>query len=106
MRIPLEFPPAGTPYPRYVPALTRAGWYKYLFLEAASDPEALSRMLSLFCNETYRPGVLQHPDVQKQDRTEIPALATRAKSMGNVLQRVCQETAAVMLTHPAVGASR
>jgi hypothetical protein len=103
LRIPLEFPPAGTPYPRYIPALNRAGWYKYLFMEAASEPDSLSKMVSLFCSDTYRPGILQHPDVNKQDRTEIPALATRAKSVRNVLERVCQETAAAMQTAAQTG---
>jgi hypothetical protein len=96
MRIPNEFPPAGTPYPRYIPALNRAGWYKCLFLEVASEPEALSKMLPLFCSDTYRPGILQHPDVQKQDKSEIPSLANRARSVRTLLERVCQETAAAM----------
>lgn len=103
MRIPLEFPPAGTPYPRYMPALNRVGWYKYLFLEAASEPESLSRMLSLFCSDTYKPGILQHPDVDKQDRTEITVLTMRAKSVRTVLERVCQEMAAAMQAAAQVG---
>jgi hypothetical protein len=96
MRIPLQFPSAGAQYPSYMPALNRAGWYKSLFLEAVSEPETLSRMLSQFCGHSYRPGILQHPDVQKQDKTELPALTERAKSVRTVLQRVCEETAAAM----------
>src|SRR5690242_9031235 len=72
---------AEAPYPTYVPALTRAGWYKSLFIELLCEPEGLQAMLSVFCAETYKPGVLNQPDIQKQDKTETPGLGARANAM-------------------------
>jgi hypothetical protein len=96
IKIPQEFPAAHAKYPTYMPALNRAGWYKSLFLEAVAEPGTLDKMIGIFCSDSYRPGVLRHPDLQKQDRTENVGLAERAKSVRTVLQRVCQEMAAAM----------
>jgi hypothetical protein len=96
MKLALSPPAADAPYPEYMPALNRAGWYKYLFLEVLCEPECLGKFMSLFCADTYKPGVMLHPDFQKQDRADLPALSERAKAMRGVLQRVCQEAAQAM----------
>ncbi|KAF2190148.1 hypothetical protein K469DRAFT_24392 [Zopfia rhizophila CBS 207.26] len=76
-----ELPPATSTYTEYMPALNRAGWYKYLFLELVGEPEMLEKMVAIFCADTYKPGFLQHPDLQKRDKDEPGALAARANSL-------------------------
>jgi hypothetical protein len=84
-------------YATYMPALNRAGWYKYAFLNWLHQPGELEKMLSAFCADTYNPGILNQPDIQKRDRNESPALVSRAAAMGTtVVSRVCQEVAAQM----------
>lgn len=95
IKIPPE-PPGSASYATYMPALNRAGWYKYIFLELVAEPEGLDKMISAFCNDTYKPSILNQPDLQKQDKTENPVLASRAKAVRNVITKVCQETAAAM----------
>ncbi|KAF2112859.1 hypothetical protein BDV96DRAFT_601682 [Lophiotrema nucula] len=100
MRIPEPAPPTAT-YPAYFPAVNRAGWYKYLFLETICQPNNLHTLLSAFCAETYKPSALNQPDLQKQDRTEFPALAARANAVRNAaLPRVCAETAQRLQSTP------
>ncbi|KAJ4356759.1 uncharacterized protein N0V89_004795 [Didymosphaeria variabile] len=84
-------------YPVYMPALNRAGWYKYAFLNWLHQPEDLGKMLSAFCADTYNPGILNQPDIQKRDRNESPALVARATATSNTaVSRVCQEVVAQM----------
>jgi hypothetical protein len=91
-------------YPLYVPALNRAGWYKYLFLELIVEPEGLSKMMVAFCGDTYKPNVLNQPDLQKRDRTELTGLVDRASAIKNAaMTRVCQETAKAMQVARAAG---
>jgi hypothetical protein len=84
-------------YPSYVPALNRAGWYKYFFLEMIVEPEGLDKMMPAFCSDTYKPKVLNQPDLQKRDRTELTGLVGRANRTRNAaMARVCQEAAKAM----------
>ncbi|KAF2004280.1 hypothetical protein P154DRAFT_55769 [Amniculicola lignicola CBS 123094] len=88
--------PTSFGYPMYVPALNRAGWYKYFFLEMIHETENLDKLLPAFCADTYNPTVLNQPNLQKQDRSENPGLAGRVNAIRAVMGRVCQETAAGM----------
>jgi hypothetical protein len=65
----------------YVPALSRAGWYKWLFFESLCEPSSLQEMVSGFCAESYKPGVLNQPDFAKQDKSEMADLAARATAI-------------------------
>lgn len=94
MRIPLEPPADNTPYPTYFPALNRAGWYKFLFLDLVAQPESLEKLLSTLCGDTYKPGVLNQPDLAKRDRAPVPALTARAKLIQDHANRVAEEIAA------------
>lgn len=67
--------------PTYVPALNRAGWYKFLFIDLLSRPETLERLLTAFCQDTYNPQALNQPDVHKWNRNEVPGLQERARSI-------------------------
>lgn len=97
MKIPGEPVPENLAYPSYMPALNRAGWYKYIFLEMICEPEGLEKMLPAFCSDTYKPNVLNQPDLLKRDRTELTALTARASAIRTAaIPRVCQETAAAM----------
>lgn len=97
LKIPAGPAPANVAYPTYMAALNRAGWYKYCFLECNSEPEKLGKFLSTFCADTYKPDVLNQPDLQKQDRTEHAALKARAQAVEvEATKRVCEETAAAM----------
>ncbi|KAF2746118.1 hypothetical protein M011DRAFT_478502 [Sporormia fimetaria CBS 119925] len=100
LRISTNEQPADAPYPTYIPALNRHGWYKSLFLEALAEPESLHRMLYAFSIDTYRPGILDHPDTAKMDKPEMPGLAERAKEVRAVLERVCAEVAKEMQEAP------
>jgi hypothetical protein len=97
LRLPDESTLASASYATYMPALNRAGWYKYAFLNWLHQPEDLEKMLSAFCADTYTPGILNQPDMQKRDRNESPALVSRATAIGTtVMSRVCQEVVAQM----------
>ena len=76
-----ELPPSTSLYPSYTPALNRAGWYRYLFLELVGEPEMLEKMLSAFCGETYKPNALNQPDLQKRDGSDPQGLAARANTL-------------------------
>ena len=79
-------------YPTYMPALNRAGWYKYFFLNLLHQPEELDKMLNAFCADTYKPGILNQPDVQKRDKNESAGLVSRATAISTgAVSRVCQE---------------
>ncbi|KAL5455553.1 hypothetical protein PMIN06_004383 [Paraphaeosphaeria minitans] len=85
-------------YPTYMPALNRAGWYKYSFLNWLHQPEDLEKLLAAFCADTYyNPGILNQPDIQKRDKNESPALVSRATAISTTaVSRVCQEVVAQM----------
>lgn len=92
-----EAPSANATYATYIPALNRAGWYKFFFLEMMQGPSNIGQLLSTLCPDTYKPGVLNHPDLSKRDRAEIPALQARAAEIQAVaIKRVCDETRAAM----------
>ncbi|KAF2205695.1 hypothetical protein GQ43DRAFT_467959 [Delitschia confertaspora ATCC 74209] len=92
-----ELPAQSSPYPTYMPALNRSGWYKYLFLELLGEPESLEKILPLFCADTYRPNGAHHPNLTRRDRGEPSGLNARANQIRTgAIARVCQETAAVM----------
>jgi hypothetical protein len=89
--------PETQAYPSYMPALNRAGWYKYFFLEMIVEPEGLNKTMAALCSDTYKPNVLNQPDLQKRDRTELTGLVGRASAIRNAaMTRVCQETAKAM----------
>ena len=81
----------------YIPALNRAGWYKFFFLEMLHGPDNINKMMPALCSETYKPGVLHHPDLTKRDKAEAPALQSRATEIqAAVINQVCEETKAAM----------
>ncbi|KAJ4990815.1 hypothetical protein SVAN01_03604 [Stagonosporopsis vannaccii] len=85
----------------YMPALNRAGWYKFFFLEMMHGPDNINKLMPALCNETYKPGVLHHPDLHKRDRAEAPALQARAAEIQQMaINQVCNETKAAMLAAP------
>lgn len=97
LKVVAERPSASTGYATYVPALNRAGWYKFLFLEAMHGPEDVCKLLPALCGDTYKPGVLNHPDLNKRDRAELPALQARAAQVQSfAIQRVCEEAKTAM----------
>ena len=67
----------------YIPALNRAGWYKYFFLEMLHEPDRLEKMLTAICPDTYKPGVFNQPDVDKRDGTVTASLAGQAAAIRN-----------------------
>jgi hypothetical protein len=85
-------------YATYMPALNRSGWYKFFFLETlATAPEDIGDLIPVLCGDTYRPGVLNHPDLSKRDKTELPALQARAAAIQTyAIGRVCAETKTAM----------
>ncbi|KAF2678549.1 hypothetical protein K458DRAFT_394826 [Lentithecium fluviatile CBS 122367] len=88
---------SNTITPTYMPALNRAGFYKYLFLTMMHEPDKLEQMLNAYCGDTYKPGVLNQPDVQKRDKTPLPGLAAQATAIETAaLSCVCQEMAALV----------
>ncbi|KAF2825699.1 hypothetical protein CC86DRAFT_324284 [Ophiobolus disseminans] len=91
-------PSASSTYATYIPALNRAGWYKFLFLEAMHGAEDVCKLLPALCSDTYKPGVLNHPDLNKRDRAELPALHARAAQVQSfAIKRVCEEARAAMM---------
>jgi hypothetical protein len=100
-------PPSPTStYATYMPALNRAGWYKFFFLEMMHTPDDIGKLLQALCAETYKPGVLNHPDLNKRDRANIPTLQARAAEVQTIaIKRVCEETRTAMMLDPNVPAS-
>lgn len=93
----MEPPSADTASPTYMPALNRAGWYKSFFLDMLHEPEGLEKMLQAFCSDTYKPGILNQPDVQKRDKTAIPSLGSRAAAIQQAaIPQVYREMRAVV----------
>lgn len=84
-----------------MPALNRAGWYKFFFFEMMHCADNINRLIPALCSETYKPGVLHHPDLTKRDKAEAPALQARAAQLqSTVINQVCNEIKAVMLAEP------
>ncbi|KAL1797976.1 hypothetical protein ACET3X_004582 [Alternaria dauci] len=92
-----EVPTAMTGYTTYMPALNRAGWYKFFFLEMMHAPEDIDDLIPAHCADWYKPGVLNHPDLDKRDKTDVPALRARAAELETyAVRRVCEETKVAM----------
>ncbi|KZM26523.1 hypothetical protein ST47_g2308 [Ascochyta rabiei] len=90
-------------YATYMPALNRAGWYKFFFLEMMHGPDNINKLMPALCLETYKPGVLHHPDLTKRDKAEAPALQARAAEIQSAaINQVCNEIKAAMLVEPDV----
>ncbi|XPS70080.1 hypothetical protein M3J07_002315 [Ascochyta lentis] len=88
-------------YATYMPALNRAGWYKFFFLEMMHGPDNINKLMPALCLETYKPGVLHHPDLTKRDKAEAPALQARAAEIQSAaINQVCSEIKAAMLVEP------
>lgn len=84
-------------YATYVPALNRAGWYKYFFITVLHQPEELEKMLSTLCTDTYKPNVLNQPDLLKRDKNESATLVARATAISTgAVSRVCEEVVTQM----------
>ncbi|KAF1970947.1 hypothetical protein BU23DRAFT_537112 [Bimuria novae-zelandiae CBS 107.79] len=97
MRIQEQTDLGSVTYITYMPALNRAGWYKYLFLNLLHQPEELEKLLGAFCADTYKPSILNQPDLQKRDKNESPGLVSRATAISTeAVSRVCQEVVAQM----------
>ena len=97
LKIPETSDLATATYPSYMPAINRGGWYKYFFLNMLHQPEDLEKMLQAFCAESYKPNILNQPDIQKRDRNESPSLVSRATAITTgAVSRVCQEVVVQM----------
>jgi hypothetical protein len=97
LKVIAEPPSASSTYTTYIPALNRAGWYKYFFLEAIHGPDDIYKLLPALCADVYKPGVMNHPDLNKRDRTEMPALQARAAQIQSyAIKRVLDEAKAAM----------
>ena len=92
-----QVPTATTAYTTYMPALNRAGWYKFFFLEVTHAPEDIDDLIPALCADTYKPGMLNQPDLDKRDKTDVPALRARAAEIQTyAIGRVCEETKVAM----------
>ncbi|KAH7384180.1 hypothetical protein DE146DRAFT_217609 [Phaeosphaeria sp. MPI-PUGE-AT-0046c] len=84
-------------YVTYLPALNRTGWYKFFFLEMLAGSDDLGKLLASVCADTYKPGVLNQPDLNKRDKSDIPALHARAAEIqGVAIRRACEEAGEAM----------
>ncbi|KAG9191330.1 hypothetical protein G6011_09418 [Alternaria panax] len=98
-----EVPTPVSTYTTYMPALNRAGWYKFFFLEVMHAPEDIGDLIPALCADTYRPGVLNQPDLNKRDKSGIPGLQMRAAEIQTyAIGRVCEETKVAMAADPNV----
>ncbi|KAF2997153.1 hypothetical protein E8E13_005330 [Curvularia kusanoi] len=87
-----------TTHTAYIPALNRAGWYKFFFLEMMHGPDNINKLMPALCLETYKPGILHHPELTKRDKAEAPTLQARAAEIqATVINQVCTEIKAMML---------
>lgn len=103
IRVPAQTPNQSLSHATYMPALNRAGWYKFFFLETVHAPNDLSELMHKFCSDTYKPGVLQHPDFSKRERSESTSLQARAGELQTyAIARVCDETRFDMAADPEV----
>lgn len=96
-------PAHGRSYATYMPALNRAGWYKFFFLEMMHGPDNINKLMPALCSETYNPEVLHHPNLATRDKAEAPALQARAAEIQTTtINQVCNETKAAMLAAPHI----
>ncbi|EUC40165.1 hypothetical protein COCMIDRAFT_109497 [Bipolaris oryzae ATCC 44560] len=97
---------ATSSYATYIPALNRAGWYKFFFLEIMQNPDEISTLMPALCADTYKPGVLNHPDLSKRDKSEIQALRLRADEVQTLaIKRVGDEARTAMMLDPNIPVS-
>jgi hypothetical protein len=97
MKMIAESPTSMSTYATYMPALNRAGWYKFFFFEMMHAPEDIGDLMPVLCADSYKPGMLNHPDLDKRDKTETHALQARAAEMqAYAIGRVCEETKIAM----------
>lgn len=88
---------SGTSQTSYTPALNRAGWYKFLFVEAMRAGESLGEAVAALCADKYQAGAAGHPDLTKLDKSVEPALRARAGELrGYAIAQACEETKAAM----------
>ena len=81
----------------YMPALNRAGWYKYFFLEMVHGPDEIGKLVSAICADTYKPSVLNQPDLNRRDGSQVPALQARAAQIQSAaIKCVCDEAKIAM----------
>ena len=91
-------PAHATTHTTYIPALNRAGWYKFFFLEMMHGPDNINKLMPALCLETYKPGVLHQPELTKRDKAEAPTLQARAAEIqATAINQVCTEIKAMML---------
>lgn len=91
----------GSPNTSYMPALNRAGWYKLFFADVTRDPSLIDRLIPVLCADTYKPGVLNHPDLTKRDRSEIPGQQVRAAEVQkHAVMRACEDARNAMTLDP------
>ncbi|KAJ5029819.1 hypothetical protein J3E72DRAFT_428677 [Bipolaris maydis] len=101
-----EPPSAISSYATYMPALNRAGWYKFFFLEIVQNPDEISTLMPALCADTYKPGVLNHPDLSKRDKSEVQALRSRADEVQTLaIKRVGDEARTAMMLDPNIPVS-
>jgi hypothetical protein len=101
LRVIAEPPTPLSTYATYMPALTRSGWYKFFFLEMMHGPDNIDKLMPALCEDTYKPGVLNQPDVKKRDKSEVSTLQARAAEVQTIaIKRVCDETRAAMALEP------
>jgi hypothetical protein len=82
---------------KYMPALNRAGWYKFFFVDAMRAPEELGNVMAAVCADRCQAGTVDGPDLNKLDRRAIPALRARAGEMrAYAISQACEETRAAM----------
>lgn len=98
-----EIPTHRYMYPTYMPALNRAGWYKFFFLEMLQSPEEITDLLTALCTDTYKPAMLNQPDLSKRDTTELTALKAKATEIQTfAIGRVRDELISAMIVDPDV----
>ncbi|EMD70246.1 hypothetical protein COCSADRAFT_167162 [Bipolaris sorokiniana ND90Pr] len=101
-----EAPSATSSYATYMPALNRAGWYKFFFLEIMQNPDEISTLMPALCADTYKPGVLNHPDLNKRNKSEVQALRSRAEEVQTLaIKRVGDEARTAMMLDPNIPVS-
>jgi hypothetical protein len=97
IRLIAEPPPSTLACATYMPAINRAGWYRFFFLEIMHEPNDINKLIPTLCADTYKPGILHHPDLAKRDKAEAPALQARAAAIqSEAIKRVCDETKSAM----------
>ncbi|KAL5119943.1 hypothetical protein ACEQ8H_002041 [Pleosporales sp. CAS-2024a] len=80
----------------YMPALNRAGWYRYFFLEMLHGPEEISRLLPALCADRYE-AALEQAEVARGDGGGMAALQAKAARLQTMAIRVvCEEAKQAM----------